>query len=442
MKNLLQSKFLAIGILILLLLIPLSMIDSLVENRQQLQHQVQQDIARSSSTEQQIIGPILVLEYKKTQIKQFTNNIAGNSISKPEVSYYNKVHLPAHFQFDSTLDTQYRSRGIYKALLYQANSELSGYFKFAEDWLSQPESELIKASMILAITDVRGIRNGLDVTFNQQKFPLEPGTGTPHLGSGVHVPLKLDWLNQQKQIEFKLALNLQGMEKLQLSPIGRETNINIKANWPHPSFTGQFLPLKPEISAEGFSANWQTSFFSTNMPELINLCIVNRKCKPIKKSTLGVALIDPVDQYLKTDRAIKYAELFILLTLFAFMLFEVFKRMAIHPIQYAMVGLSLALFYLLLLSLSEHIGFDLAYLLSSISCATVIGVYISGVLKQIKHGIMFSIGLMTLYLILFGLLAAEDYALVMGAIFVFFILTLVMIITRKIDWYQFHKSTE
>ncbi|NRA85026.1 MAG: inner membrane CreD family protein, partial [Gammaproteobacteria bacterium] len=208
------------------------------------------------------------------------------------------------------------------------------------------------------------------------------------------------------------------------------------ANWPHPNFVGNFLPLKPVIDDSGFSAMWQTTFFSTNLPDIMNSCIERGKCEAMNNTTLGVSLVDPVNQYLKTERAIKYAELFILLTLFSFMLFEIFKRLSIHPIQYAFVGIAMAVFYLLLLSLSEHIEFNLAYLISSVSCAAILGIYISGVLGELKHGLIFSGGILMLYLILFGLLAAEDFALLMGSIFVFLVLAAVMIMTRKIDWYQ------
>ena len=427
-----RNKFIAMGVLFCILLIALAQIDGLVEDRQSLQAQVQQDIARGGSGQQHVVGPIMVATFEEHIVEK---NDKKESENRPRVRRYQRVLLPKNYQLDSDLDTEYRQLGIYKALLYQSKNKISGSFQVPHNWWSEDSDELLEVALVVAITDVRGIKDGLTATLNQQPFELQPGTGLPQLGSGTHIAIEPSWLRQQEVINFKIALNLDGMKHLKVSPVGRETRVNISANWPHTNFVGHFLPRKPTITSVGFAADWKTTFFATNMPDLMKACIERKDCDAMVEASLGVSLIDPVNQYLKTDRAIKYADLFILLTLFAFMLFEIFRRLAIHPIQYAFVGVAMAIFYLLLLSLSEHINFNIAYFISSVSCSGILAIYISGVLGELKHGLFFGGGVLMLYMILFGLLASEDFALLMGSIFVFLVLTVVMLMTRNVNWY-------
>ena len=194
-----------------------------------------------------------------------------------------------------------------------------------------------------------------------------------------------------------------------------------------------------EVSDSGFNARWQTSFFSTDLEEALKGCLSSNSCEIFSSRHFGVSLVNPVDQYLKSDRAIKYALLFIALTFAGFFLFEVLKCLAVHPVQYGLVGMALAFFYLLLLSLAEHIGFSLAYVISSSACVLLIGFYVSYVLKSFVRGWGFSAGLAALYGLLYGLLGAEDYALLLGTLLLFGLLGVVMVLTRKLDWYSVGK---
>jgi inner membrane protein len=193
--------------------------------------------------------------------------------------------------------------------------------------------------------------------------------------------------------------------------------------------------VERSVAETGFSARWQTSYFSTNFSEYFYSCVRSNECDQYQQRQFGVSLIDPVNQYVKSDRAIKYALLFIALTFASFFLFEVLKRLQVHPVQYGLVGIALAFFYLLLLSLAEHIGFALAYVLSSVACVLLIGFYVSHVLQSIWRGIGFTAGLSFLYALLYGLLSAEDYALLMGSLLLFVLLGVFMMLTRKVDWY-------
>ncbi|MGH8485768.1 MAG: cell envelope integrity protein CreD, partial [Pseudomonas sp.] len=352
--------------------------------------------------------------------------------------------LPETFELDGSAQTELRSRGIYEARLFHANSRISGQFKVPANWGITDDLQGYRFDtpfIAVGISDIRGIEKGLSLTLNEQTLDFRAGTGLSWLGGGVHVPLATLDSKVETRLDYAFELALQGTGQLHVMPVGRTSTVNLKANWPHPSFVGSYLPAEREITAEGFSARWQASFFSTNLEDALSQCVSKDSCEDLRSRTFGVSFVDPVDQYLKSDRAIKYALLFIALTFAGFFLFEILKNLSVHPIQYALVGASLALFYLLLLSLSEHLGFGLAYLLSASACVMLIGFYLSHVLHSVLRATGFALGLAVLYAMLYGLLSAEDYALLMGSLLVFGLLAAVMVLTRKLDWYGIAKPT-
>ncbi|TBU81131.1 cell envelope integrity protein CreD [Pseudomonas daroniae] len=434
-----RSLFLKLGtiaLLILLLMIPLLLIDGLVNERQSLRNDVLRDIARSSSYQQQITGPILVVPYSKT-VQQW-KTVAGSSERYLEkgVELGRLYFLPERFALDGDVRTELRYRGIYQARLYHSDSQVSGEFKVPAHYgVSDVEAYRFDDPFIaVGISDVRGIGNDLKLQLNGASLSFEPGSGDDRFGSGVHVPLPAHDGRDEQTLVFAFDLKLQGTEQLSITPVGRESQVTLRSDWPHPSFVGEYLPSQREVTEQGFTANWQTSFFATDMQEALSAC-VSGSCSAMQNRVFGVSFIEPVDQYLKADRAIKYALLFVTLTFAVFFLFEVLKRLAVHPVQYALVGLSLALFYLLLLSLSEHLGFAIAYGLSALGCVALNIFYVSSVLRSWSRGGAFGVLLAALYGLLYGLLGAEDYALLMGSLLVFGVLGCVMVLTRKLDWY-------
>ena len=441
MKRPLLFKFLAIGFLMLLLLIPVGMIGSSIDERRAYSEQVVQDIARSSSYKQTLIGPILVIPYSKQEHYWVLNDKKEKVAETRHVTGF-LTFLPEVFRLDASLNTELRERGIYSARLYHAKNHVDGSFNLPQQ-LGIEENfgdyTFAKPYVAVGISDIRGIENSLKLTLNEEIFAFAPGSELKILGDGVHATLASTSLaglaKQALELKFSFELMLQGTEQLQLVPLGKETHITLSSDWPHPNFSGEFLPVERSVSAQGFSARWQTSYFSTNIAEHFSRCVEANDCNAFRQRLLGVKLIDPVNQYVKTDRAIKYALLFIGLTFASFFLFEILKRLQIHPVQYGLVGVALALFYLLLLSLAEHIGFMLAYWLSSGACVLLIGFYVSFVLQSFSRGVGFAIGLSLLYALLFGLLSAEDYALLMGALLLFMLLGVFMMLTRNVDWY-------
>ncbi|WP_426102282.1 cell envelope integrity protein CreD [Pseudomonas sp. PSPC3-3] len=438
MNRSLLFKLGAIALLILLLLIPLLMINGIIADRQYTRDSVLMDIARSSSYSQRLTGPVMVVPYRKT-VREWKLNEKLNKRYEETREVRGRLYfLPEHFELDGRVQTELRARGIYQARLFHADNRISGRFALPEQWGIKEDFADYRfepAFLAVGISDIRGIENALTLELGSQRLTFSPGTQVEWLGEGVHVALPEQDSKKPAALDFAFDLRLQGTEQLQVVPVGKTSQVALASNWPHPSFIGNFLPAQREVTDKGFSANWQTSFFSTNLEEALRSCLTERGCDDFNNRSFGVNFIDPVDQYLKSDRAIKYALLFIALTFAGFFLFEVLKGLAVHPIQYALVGVALAFFYLLLLSLSEHLGFALAYLISASACVLLIGFYVCHVLRSVVHGLGFSAGLAALYGLLYGLLSAEDYALLMGSLLLFGLLGTVMVLTRKLDWY-------
>jgi inner membrane protein len=435
MNKTLSFKLGMIALLMLLLLIPLLLINGLIDERQSLRDSVVRDIAQSASFDQQLSGPLLVVPYRKYQRRWIDKD--GERTQETSTIAGHLYFLPETFDADLGVETELRARGIYQARLFHAKGRISGRFKLPERWgidKDFDDYQFDKPFLVVGISDIRGIENGLELTFDERKLPFEAGTGLSWMRAGVHTSLPgLDGL-QAREFSYGFDLALQGTGQLQVLPVGRTSSVDLRANWPHPSFIGSYLPSRRDIDAQGFSAHWQMSFFATNLEDALRQCASVGECTDFSERTFGVSFVDPVDQYLKSERAIKYALLFIALTFAGFFLFEVLKNLSVHPVQYILVGVALAFFYLLLLSLSEHIGFGPAYGLSASACVLLIGFYLSHVLHSLGRGVGFAAGLAALYAMLYGLLSAEDYALLMGSLLCFGLLGVFMVLTRRLDW--------
>jgi inner membrane protein len=437
MKSSLGLKLGAIVALSVVLLVGLLWIGSIVKERQTRRDSVVQEIAASSSVAQRLEGPILVVPYEKT-IKEWKEDAAtGNRHSEERQVSGQMLILPEVFRVEGAVPTELRRRGIYEARLYHANVRIQASFQLPPHYGATDAASYRfgQPSIAVGVTDIRGIENASKVLLNGAPLKFFAGSTSPLIGSGLHAPIPPADGDQPTQLEFALELGIQGTSELDIVPVGRESQISLSSNWPNPSFNGLYLPVKHNINAAGFDAQWSMSFFSTNLEEALRRCSDDgRICGEFNSRVLGVSFVDPVDQYLKTDRAIKYAFLFISLTFAGFFLFEVLKKLAVHPIQYGLVGAALAIFYLLLLSLSEHLGFGVAYVLSSGSCVALIGFYVSGILRSVRRGLGFAGALAALYGMLYVLLSADDYALLMGSALLFGLLAAVMVLTREVDW--------
>ncbi|HHQ5455097.1 TPA: cell envelope integrity protein CreD [Aeromonas veronii] len=429
-KQIFTHKIFLLLLLSLLLMVPVQSIMELNRERQIYRNQAIQSIMASSSGPQRLMGPVIVQPYTRS----VTVEQDGKRFVRQEQTY--RYLQPEQLDVQATMEVTPRKLGIYQAQVYQTRLSLSGRLPTAAQLQeSAPlagDDELVagKPYLSLVLSDARGINSVPELQLGKQRTPFAPGARLGSTLAGIHAPL--DSLPQQDGT-FHLELNLQGMNELEVVPLGRESKLQLAGNWPHPNFIGDFLPASRSLNQEGFSANWQTSWFATDMESRFNRAMNGGEDV---LPTFSVSLVQPVDHYQLNERAAKYALLFIGLTFISFFMFELLKGLRVHPIQYALVGMGLAIFYLVLLALTEHLGFGWAYLVAALASVLLNGFYLSHVLGGPKQGIGFAALLGLVYAILYSLLQAEEIALLLGALLLFATLTLIMLLTRKLDWYQ------
>lgn len=424
LKESVVVKLMAIGFLVLILLIPNSMISDLIHERQYRQNEVEQEVNQSWGGEQTVIGPVLSVPY--TTYIEYEN---GKSTPTKHTAYF----LPQQLNIGGDLEHQIRRRSIFDVVLFQANITLTGTF-------DQPDFEALhidpanvdweEARISVGIQGMTGIKEIVSINWQGSPYRMEPGTANPELlRTGVSSEIPLD--KEGKEYPFSIPIKLNGSGSLQFEPVGKSTKVRLASDWHSPSFEGAFLPDHREISEVGFSADWQVLDLNRPYPQQ---WIDDRAT--FGSSTLGVRLIQPVDEYLKNSRSAKYAILIIGLTFLLYFFFEVLQKLLIHPFQYLLVGLAITVFYLLLLSLSEHVGFNWAYLISSFATIFLITGYSWSVLRIRRLVVQLFLMLAAIYGFIFILLQLEDFALLAGSIGVFIALAAVMYSSRKINWYD------
>jgi inner membrane protein len=237
--------------------------------------------------------------------------------------------------------------------------------------------------------------------------------------------------DDQNPIAFSLDIKLKGSELLYFTPVGRTTEVNMTSSWKDPAFDGQYLPDTSDISGKGFSAWWKVMQVSRNYPQ----CWADGTYD-LASSSFGVRLIQPTDNYAKSERSVKYAILFIALTFTVFFFLEILQRKQVHPLQYILVGFALCIFYTLLLSISEYTGFNAAYIIAGSATVALIGLYVWSIFKKGRIALGFTLALGGLYAYIFILIQLQDYALLFGSIGLFIIIAILMFYSRKIDWYN------
>ncbi len=444
MQRELMWKVGLIGAVALLLQIPVEMIRGLVAERKLARDGVIAEIARSSSEAQRIVGPVLYVPWTRRSVEATTaTDDSGRSLTtrKEKVERGQVALLPEALVVEGTIDLQRKHRSLYEAHLYTLTATLRGRFLLPPG-LGVPEGpgalEWGRALLVLGIQDPRGIRERMQFDWDGTQPALYPGgvdaAGAPngvHADLGTLVPGK-----SPSTHEFRIALTLLGTERLDIVPVGATSTVSLASSWPHPGFAGRILPdAGTRVSPEGFDARWRTSHFATNLAQLHQRCAQSRQCDAFNQYSLAVSFIQPVDLYQTVERSVKYGFLFIGLTFVSFFLFEVLTHRAIHPIQYALVGIALAVFFLLLVSLSEHLGFAAAYAIAAASCVGLLGYYVGHVLRCARGGALFGAALGALYALLYVLLRLEDHALLMGSLLVFSCIASAMTATRRVDWY-------
>jgi inner membrane protein len=422
------GKLALIGGLILLLLIPTLMIQGLVREREGRRGEAEREVAGKWGSSQTFAGPILTVPFR-------VHSVDANGKVDTATSYAN--FLPDELDILSVLIPEVRKRGIFEVPLYQADLEISGHFKRPSlaAWKVKPEDILWdEAYLTLSVPDLRSVAEAVPVEWLGTGRPLAPENlpGRPVYG-GLQAMAPLGAVAAENGYPFKTRIKLNGSRSLRFIPMGRTTRVTARSPWSNPSFDGAYLPDSRAVNASGFQADWTTYHLSRSFPQQWTYSeITDKDWLPFG---FGVDLILPVDGYAKAERCAKYAVLFILLTFLVFFLYETFDRTRIHPLQYLLVGFALCLFYLLLLSLSEHIGFGPAY---GVAAAAVVGLITSyglAILAARKRAWGLGAMLTGLYGYLYTLLQMEDYALLGGSLGLFAILGTVMFLTRKVNWY-------
>jgi inner membrane protein len=432
MRDSVMFKMLFIAIIIIVLLIPLFLIRAVISERQKRRDDAVYEVSEKWGGIQTVTGPIISVPYTV-----YYRDDKDNILQRTEYAQF----LPDLLDIEAELLPEIRSRGIFDIVVYTLSMHVHGSFGIIslED-MKIPEKDILwhNVALIMSLTDMRGLNEAARIALNGTGRIFEPGVlQTSLFMSGIHVALP-DFKDLSREpIAFDMTIRLRGNERAYFVPVGRDTEAWISSPWADPSFIGAYLPQEREITGKGFQAQYRVSHLSRNYPQFFKTenADLSMLSDALYQSAFGVELFLSVDHYHKTMRSVKYAVLFILLTFAAFFLFEMMGNQRIHPFQYVLIGFAMNLFYLLLLSLSEHLPFTPSYVIASTATIGLIVGYASAILVMKRQTVLIT-GLLTLlYACLYVLLRLEDYALLFGTLILLVVLALIMFLTRKVDWY-------
>lgn len=411
---------------IVLLSLPLMMVRELINERADYRSEVVDAIEQSTSGSQKLAGPLIAIPITET-LSRMENQKEVN-YQRSWVYYW----LPESLAVTGKQTVESRRVGIYSGQVWHNALQIKASFdplRLAA--LRKTNIVLGQPRLVVSVGDARGIGAIHAPEVNGNVLSVEPGLGISGDGAGIHMPMPA-LAEDNKPLEIALSLDLNGTGEFSLVPLGRNSELQLTSNWPHPGFLGSFLPTQREVSAAGYRAHWQSSWFANDMGSYFkdDMEIPWSRLLAFSADVMSLA-----DQYQLTDRATKYAILLIGLTFMAFFVFESLTRRPLHPMQYLLVGLSLVLFYLVLLALSEHIGFTAAWLAASLSGAVMNGIYLQAVLRGWRNSLLFVAALLLLDGVMWFLLHSEDSALLLGTGVLALALSVLMFLTRRVDWY-------
>ncbi len=444
-------KLFSIGFLILILLIPSSWIDSLIYERQSRAGEVIEEVANKWSGSQTVSGPVLVIPYKRYEV------VDRGKEGKETYEYNEKAYfLPDHLNIEGKVMPEILHRGIFDAVVYESALTITSKFTNPDFKTLSINDENVMwndAYMIFGITDLRGISDNPLITSGENSLTAEPSNNigvsvkkgsrytpgemvyeseTASDNSSNGIISKLNWANAKSFNEnISISINLKGSRRLDFIPAGKTTDVKLSGAWNNPSFDGEFLPTAREISDSGFTASWKVLHFNRAFSQQWT-----KADQQLSGADFGVKLLIPVDQYQKSMRTSKYGVLIILLTFMALFLVEITQKIRIHPFQYIHIGAALTIYYTLLLSFSEHLGYNLAYIISSIATVVLITLYSSTFFSNKKLVVLLSILLVVFYVFIYVIILQQDFSLLLGSIGLFLIIGTVMYFSRKVKWYS------
>lgn len=439
-RNRIVVKLLAIAFLVLLGLIPLSLIRGVLAERRMRHQEAIANITSTWGNPQVLAGPLLVVPYQR-QVKTWKDQMVNGRLERIELMETVVAHahfLPAELTVSGNLRPDRLHRGIYEAMVYRSTLEVTGRFSRPsfDEWKVAPGDVLWdEAVLVVAISDLRGAREALTIKWGAQSLALVPAPRMGELGQAVQARLP-ETPFAADTMPFEFALNLNGSGSLRVAPFGMQTRVRLTSPFPDPSFHGAFLPAQRTVTAAGFEADWQVSYYGRGYPQQWSDAAGNPLQGDVfAASFFGVGMVPVLDSYRYVERAIKYGILFLALVFTAFFLFEVRLLTRVHPFQYTLVGAALCLFYLAILSLSEFIPFGWAYLAGSAAATTLIGFYSAWILGGARRAWLVAAGLAAIYAFLYVLLRQQEYSLLYGTGALFLALAVVMYATRRLDWY-------
>jgi inner membrane protein len=419
------TKMVVVGVLIVGLLIPIGWIDGLVRERQNRHAEVRRELSATWGGEQLVQGPFLIVPY----VEHWKDE---KGVAK--IRHHRAYFLPETLEIDGVVEPERRARGIFEVLLYRVRLRVQGTFAAPPARtlpIAPADVGWDAATLSIGVPDLRGMENDPKLEWNGAPAAFRPGTGPISLyASGMNA--LVPGVTASASHRFSFTLTLTGADALRFVPVGKDNRVSLTSTWPDPSFDGAFLPVERSVREDGFEAEWRVSYYGRSFPQTWQ----SAEAPPadaLGRAAFGVRLLESIDFYRKTERATKYAVLFVALTFLAFLLFELWTRLRIHPLPYLLVGLSLCLFFVLLLSLAEHLGFGLAYVLAAAGTIASIAGYATRILAGTRRGALLAGGLGTLYGWLYVLLQLEDYALLLGSVGLFAALAAVMYATRGMD---------
>lgn len=422
----LTLKVFIIGIIAIALLVPKFMILSLIDDRQATAELTTLEVMQKWSLSQTVRGPVLSVPYIER-----TFDTEGKEVKEETREFY---VLPKTLKVNGEILPQERKRSIYETVVYESELEISGQFDISElSDLKIAAKDILweKSKLLVSISDLRGINDKISLKWNQAVFAFSPGMENPLIGTNG-ISLNLPELSLQGfPGNFSFKLPLKGSGSLNFAPLGETTEIALQSSWEDPGFDGNFLPADYQVDKDGFTANWKILNFNRNFPQQWK----NNEYR-VTDADFGVRLVTVADHYQKSSRSAKYAILVILFVFLSFFLTEVITKNRVHPFQYILVGFSVLIFYLLLLSISEQLGFNLAYLISALAVLLMVLLYSRSFLHNWTNAIIQTLILTFSYGFIFVLMQLETYALMAGSIGLFVVLALTMFFTRKINWYN------
>jgi len=425
-------KFIIIIVLILALSIPLLFVYLMVTERARYAAQARADVGRSWANEQLVRGPFVIVPTLRERTIR-----ARNETRTEQVREF-AVFLPEELNVSPSARTEVRRRGIFDVPVYRSEIAFDGRFDPPElRKFAQPGVQILwpEAVLTLFVSDVRGIKQTAAITLGDVSTRLRSGPGVEAGRSGqrqtgaVHVPISE--VTAKAGFPFRFELKLNGSTALNFVPAGGETQVSIKSDWPHPSFQGRFLPDTRKISGDGFEATWKIPRLARGQSQTLHM---NNPDNVMNNTRFGVSFFQPVKFYSLAERALKYAQGFVAIIFFAVFILEMQSRRRVHWIQYLFVGMSLVVFYLVLIGTAEHIGFEGGYFTAAAATSLLVGAYIATVTKSAaKGGQIFGV-IAIIYGLLYLLLRVEDYAMLIGSLAAFALLATVMFATRNVDW--------